>query len=286
MLDPTSGRTNSDGLTGPTLGSPSDPRPAFGAVRGALRSTTDLPRLGVGAAKSQSPARPDRLPAYLEDNYRWAYLRPASLKIFDRNLVVSAILWGCYGRLKRAAFVELEPGQKVLQAACVYGDFSTHLAGVIGPEGSLDIIDIVPLQVANSRRKLRRFPHAQVRVADAAEPGGGPHEVVYCFFLLHELPDQHKRHVIDALLDQVTPGGKVVFVDYHQPVRLHPLKALMGAVFDRLEPFAKALWRREISSFATSAEEFTWRKETYFGGLYQKVVAARRQPSDENRSAP
>ena len=221
------------------------------------------------------------MPAYLEDNYWWAYLRPASLKVFDHTPVVSAILWGCYKRLKRAAFVELIPGQKVLQAACVYGDFSSHLARLLGAEGGLDIVDIAPIQVANCRRKLREFSHAQVRVADAAEPGGGPYDVVFCFFLLHELPDYHKGSVVDALLNCVTPGGKVVFIDYHGPDRLHPLRALMGIVFDCLEPFAKTLWRSEISNFATSAEKFTWQKETYFGGLYQKVVAERREPSEK-----
>jgi ubiquinone/menaquinone biosynthesis C-methylase UbiE len=229
----------------------------------------------ASSAKSPLPAQAGQLPAYLEDNYWWAYLRPASLKVFDHTLVVSAILWGCYRRLKQAAFVELKPGQKVLQAACVYGDFSSRLAKLLGAEGGLDIVDIAPIQAANCRRKLREFSHAQVRVADAAEPGGGPYDVVFCFFLLHELPDYHKRRVVDALLNSVTPGGKVVFIDYHEPDRRHPLKALMGIVFDYLEPFAKALWRSGISSFATPTENFTWRKETYFGGLYQKVVAER-----------
>jgi len=39
------------------------------------------------------------LPAYLEDNCWWAYLRPVSLAVFDHPPVVSAILWGWYTRL-------------------------------------------------------------------------------------------------------------------------------------------------------------------------------------------
>jgi len=238
-----------------------------------------LNRFGVGSAKAASQEGSRQLPAYLEDNYWWAYLHPTSLKLFDHTPVVSAILWGCYGRLKRAAFEEFKPGQKMLQAACVYGDFSLQLTKLLGAEGRLEIVDIAPFQVANCRRKLREYSHAQVRLADAAETGGEPHEAVCCFFLLHELPDHHKRNVIDALLNGVADGGKVVFIDYHRPNRLHPLKALMGIVFDCLEPFAKSLWHNEISSFATSAENFEWRKETYFGGLYQKVVAKPRKLS-------
>jgi len=101
-----------------------------------------------------------------------------------------------------------------------------------------------------------------------------------CFFLLHEVPDNHKREVVDGLLSSLAPGGKLVFVDYHKPAPFHPLKGPMSVVFDCLEPFAKSLWHREISSFATSPERFTWRKETYFGGLYQKVVAEIRAPGE------
>ncbi len=234
----------------------------------------DRPLTAHAATARAGTALPG-LPAYLEDNYWWAYLRPASLAVFDHTPVVSAILWGCYNRLKRAAFAEIQTGQNVLQAACVYGDLSPQLAEVLGPAGRLDVVDIAPIQAENCRRKLRAFPNARVRIADAAAPGGGPYDAIVCFFLLHELPDDHKRRVVDGLLDSVVPGGKVVFVDYHLPSLFHPMKGPTSVVFDRLEPFAKTLWRREISSFATVAERFNWRKETYFGGLYQKVVAER-----------
>jgi SAM-dependent methyltransferase len=215
------------------------------------------------------------VPAYLRETYAWAYLRPASLIIFDHSLVVSAILWGNANRLKRAAFAEIRPGQTVLQPACVYGRFSLDLATLVGPQGRLDVIDIAPIQAANCRRKLGKVRHAQVRVADAAAPGGGPYDVVCCFFLLHELPDDHKRRVVDGLLDSIAPGGKAVFVDYHLPLPFHPMKGPTSVVFDRLEPFAKTLWRREISNLASMPNQFSWRKEIYFGGLFQKVVAER-----------
>ncbi len=216
------------------------------------------------------------VPAYLERYYWWAYLRPAALRVFDHTPVVSAILWGQYGRLKGAVLNEIGAGQRVLQAACVYGDFSPALARHLGPGGRLDVIDVAPIQVANCRRKLKRFPQATIRHADAARPGNRIYDAVCCYFLLHELPDDHKRAVVDALLDRVAPGGKVIFVDYHKPHGAHPLKPVTSLVFDTLEPFAKGLWRNEIADFSGKAGQFRWRKETYFGGLFQKVVARRR----------
>jgi SAM-dependent methyltransferase len=215
------------------------------------------------------------LPAYMEETYWWAYLRPASLRLFDHVPVVSAILWGWYGRLKRAAFEEIGGARRVLQAACVYGDLSQRLAARLEPAARLEVIDVAPIQVDNCRRKLAAFPSAGVRLADAAAPGGGPYDLIVCFFLLHEVPDPHKRRIVDALLASLTPGGKLVFVDYHRPHPLHPLKPVMSLVFDTLEPFAKSLWRHEIESFASPARSLSWRKDTYFGGLYQKVVVRR-----------
>jgi len=151
---------------------------------------------------------PLTVPDYLQRHYWWAYLRPSSLRIFDHPAVVSTILWGQYRRLTRAALAEIAPGARVLQIACVYGDLSARLAAHLGPRGALDVIDIAPIQVANAARKLDRFANAQVRQADAANPGPGTYDAVLMFFLLHELPDACKRQAVDAALERLAPGGR------------------------------------------------------------------------------
>jgi SAM-dependent methyltransferase len=228
------------------------------------------------AAPMASPAVTAPLvPAYLRDVYEWAYLNPRNVRLLDRNMVVSAILWGNNQRLQRITFGEFEPGQRVLQAAHVYGDVVPNLAHRIGPRGHLEAIDITPIQVACMKRKLAGLPWVRVRRADAREPGGGPYDGVCSYFLLHEVPDDWKRAIVDGLLASVKPGGKAVFLDYHRPQAWHPLKGLMSIVFNRLEPFAKGLWDCEIQDLTGNAAGFSWRKEIYFGGLYQKVVARR-----------
>lgn len=219
---------------------------------------------------------PPGLPDYLVRTYWWAYLTPTSLFLLDNPIALTAILWGNLPRLIRTACEEFEPGQRVLQAANAYGNLSRELAMQVGPNGRLEVIDIAPLQVEHVQRKLKEFPHARARLADATAPGGGIYDGVCCFFLLHEIPDAEKRSVVNALLASVEPGGKVVFVDYHRAGRWHPLRAPMGLVFRWLEPFAYGLVNREIEGFAAAADDFTWSKETFFGGLYQKVVAVRK----------
>jgi len=112
-------------------------------------------------------------------------------------------------------------------------------------------------------------------VADAADPGEGMYDVVSCFFLLHEIPDEQKRAVVDALLARVAPGGKAVFVDYHEPAPWQPLRGVYRRLFDRLEPFAESLWHHEIPEFSSAADSFRWEKSTMFGRVYQKTVARR-----------
>lgn len=244
-----------------------------GDSRAVTSHRTAVPIAAPLATFVPTPGAVPLVPDYLRDVYRWAYIDPRNVRLLDRNIVVSAILWGNNQRLQRITFGEFEPGQRVLQAAHVYGDVVPNLARRVGPDGHLEAIDITPIQVACMRRKLAGLPWVRVRRADARNPGGAPYDGVCSYFLLHEVPDDWKRAIVDGLLASIKPGGKAVFLDYHRPRAWHPLKALMSIIFDRLEPFAKGLWHREIWEFAANAADFSWRKETYFGGLYQKVVA-------------
>lgn len=219
----------------------------------------------------------DPVPLYLRRTYSWAYLDHRTLGWLDRPLVVSAILWGNARRLMRAAVAEFRPGSRVLQAACVYGDFSALLAARVGAEGRLEVVDVAPLQVANARRKLAHLAQATVRRGDlaAACPDAAAYDGVCCFFLLHEVPPSTRARIVDHLLEAVAPGGKVVFVDYHRPQPRHPLRWVMSLVFRWLEPYADSLLDADIPALSARAGEFSWRKRTLFGGLYQIVVGER-----------
>lgn len=247
-----------------------------------VRTVAELTTTQPGGATAPPPGSPAisagtavALPEYLEKTYWWAYLRPASIWFFDRTWMVSAILWGQYRKLVRTALDEMEPGDHVLQMACVYGDLSQQIAQKVGPDGRFDIVDVAPIQVENARRHLARFPWAGVRVADATTPGNGleKYDVVLCYFLLHELPDAQKRQVVDAALARLRPDGRAVFIDYHRPAFWHPLSPVQALVFALLEPFAARLWHRPVNEFSSRPGRFLWRKEIWFGGFFQKLVA-------------
>ena len=227
------------------------------------------------AAADVARAEPE-IPPYLQDTYYWAYINPRNVRLLDREIVVRTILWQQHNRLQKLAFSEIEPGQRVMQPASVYGSFGPNLARHVGPEGELDIVDVARVQVNSAARKLQPYPWARAHHANCLHFRRGPYDVIVCYFLLHEVPDEVKRQVVDHLLSQVRIGGKVVFVDYAKPKWWHPLKLITSIVFETLEPFAKGLWRHEIREFATDADRFEWRRETIFGSLFQKAVATRK----------
>lgn len=227
---------------------------------------------------SNSAINADVLPEYLRQTYSWAYLNHRTLPWLDRSLVVSAILWGNAARLMRAAVAEFSPGSSVLQAACVYGVFSPMLAEQVGAKGTLDVVDVAPIQISNVRKKLAAYPQAVARLADLSEPlGECTYDGVCCFFLLHEVPENQRRQIVDNLLAAVEPGGKAVFVDYHRCARWNPLAPVMNLVFHTLEPYAPSLLDTPIESMSARATAFDWTHRTLFGGLYQHVVAVRRK---------
>jgi len=247
----------------------------YSDLAGATRENFQGTETDAAAQSAPAAGNAPRIPDYLQKTYRWAYLDARNASYLDHEVVVKTILWRQHRRLEQAAFAEIEPGQHVLQSACVYGNFSRALIEHIGPEGRLEVVDVAEVQVRNCRHKLAAYGNASVRHQDVLHLRGESADVVCCYFLMHELPDDYKHEVATVLLNSVRPGGKVVFVDYHKPHWAHPLKIVTSLVFDTLEPYAKGLWRKEIAAFTGNDARFAWRKETYFGGLYQKVVATR-----------
>jgi len=262
------------------------------------------------------------MPKYMNDVYWWAYLEPWSPKIFDHPIVVNAILWGNYNRLRDAAVKEVPRDPKVpkkaLQVACAYGSVTPALFDALDESAHLEIVDISPIQLDIVARKVDKFqraanrrglqttqpvestPSAQVfyqsdyaktignqvsqrksltlRLGDAANMEcyeSHTFGFVLSFFLLHEVPKDVRMKIVREAFRVAAPGAKLVFVDYHEPTNLNPVKPIMKLVNQYLEPFAEDLWEHEIDTFIDPAQAqriASRTKETYFGGLYQKVV--------------
>jgi ubiquinone/menaquinone biosynthesis C-methylase UbiE len=245
-------------------------------MKQAAESITGIFPISPLAHTDIDPAIPD----YLEKNYWWAYLHPAAVRFFEREWLVNLILWGNFRRLRDLALADLgDPIERqVLQTACVYGNFTERIAARLGSKASLDVIDIAPIQLDNLRAKLGTDSPVRLHRQDASKlhfPDAS-FDAVVLFFLLHEQPEAVRRATLAEALRVTRPGGSIVIVDYHNPQRSNPLRYVMSPVFRLLEPFATDLWRNEIAAYLPgSPSPYCLAKETYFGGLYQKVVLTR-----------
>jgi len=218
------------------------------------------------------------IPRYLVERYWWAYLHPRAITFFDNPRVVNLILWGNYERLRRAAFGALGPAPlagRTLQVACVYGDLTPRLADRLDPSGALDVIDVVPRQLARLRRKVSR-PNVSLKRANSVQMGGpdGRYDRALLFFLLHEQPEAVRRATLREVARVVRPDGRIVIVDYHRPRRLNPLRYLMGPILRWLEPFALDLWRHELDEWLPEHATAVVGRQLFFGGLYQVLVVS------------
>lgn len=221
------------------------------------------------------------VPHYLATHYWWAYVHPWAVKFFERQWLVNLILWGNYRRLTEAALADLGdhlPG-RTLQVACVYGDLTCRLSDRASTGGgTLDVIDVLPIQLQNLRRKLPAG--APVRLLRMDSTGldvlDAQYDRALVFFLLHEQPGPERERTLRELVRVVKPGGKIVIVDYAGPRWWHPLRYLWRPVLARLEPFALDLWQREIASWLPAGRPLRQiSRQSFFGGLYQKLVVMR-----------
>lgn len=217
------------------------------------------------------------VPAYLHTYYWWAYVHPQAVRVFERQWLANAILWGNYARLRDAALLELEHDLTgfTLQVACAYGDLTTRLCAKLPMSGaSLDVIDVLPIQIENLRRKLPPTAPVRLRAMDSSslDMADATYDRALLFFLLHEQPEDVRRRTLAEVYRVVKPGGRIVIVDYAQPRRSNAMRYLFRPVLAMLEPFALDLWRNEVATWLPIRARHGLRKETFFGGLYQKIV--------------
>lgn len=219
------------------------------------------------------------VPDYMTEVYDWAYVDPNRVRQLDHNIVVKTLLFCNDQRLMRAYLKEVEPGMRVWQVAHVYGDLVRRVAKKTGPEGTFHLTDITPIQVEHGKKKLADLPWAKVIRHDAGTfvGEGGDYDLICSFFLLHEVPDDKKRQILNNLLERLPKGSKLVLVDYHRPAWWQPIRWILKVVNAWLEPFANAVWKHELSHFTDHADRFDWKKRTIFGGVYQIVIVTHKE---------
>lgn len=222
---------------------------------------------------SISPA----IPNYLQVTYWWAYIHPRGVRVFERQWLVNLILWGNYRRLCDVVLQSYGSGScgATLQIACAYGDLTPRLAANIGSQGSLDVIDILPIQLANLAQKLAPDNAVKLHCMDSnmLKFPDRHFDRALLFFLLHEQPLEVRKQTLAEALRVVRAGGTLTIVDYAGPAWFNPMRYFMAPVLALLEPYAHDLWNIEITNWLPQdANIGIVSAQRFFGGLYQVLT--------------
>lgn len=227
-----------------------------------------------------------KIPAYSEFVYGDIYNDEERTKELDSNFRSNIRQWGCRGKILNSLLKEISGGQRVLQMGVSFGDELEQLLRQVGIYGEVDVIDVNPLQNKLKEEKIKKSginSGISFYIDDATTyKTDQPYDVVVCYFLLSELPIVSKMKVVNAALMAAKEGGKIIFVDAHNPFPWHPLRYFIR-MYNRLyHPFVEKLWDREVETYAQNRTNYIWRTNTFFGGVFQKTVAIRKYALTED----
>ncbi len=221
-----------------------------------------------------------KLPAYMDITYGDIKNDMSGLMAMDNVFYCKLRTLMQYNKLVDAATKEIKMNQSVLQLGVVFGNELDEVALSAGSYGQVDIVDINPMQVNRTLEKYWNiYPCMKVFRQDAAKLKlKNFYDNVLVFMLLSEVPAATKKKIVDNALKMVKPGGKAIFIDWHNPLYYHPLRYVVR-MYNRLyNPFVEPLWDHDIETYSDTnlRRQFVWRKSTYFGRMFQKVVAVRK----------
>lgn len=226
--------------------------------------------------KEENTKEDHPVPEYLKSVYDRRYFHPLLSKLFDDEWMAAPGTFFYARQLTKAVTNEIIEGDDVLQLGIASGNFEREIASKMNSKGKYHIEDISADHAEAIRARISPWLNTAIKERDFTVENDLRYDVVIGYFVLHELPDVRKKALLKRAFNALKPKGKMIFVDYARPKRFHPLKYPVK-MFNRLyEPFAESLWYNEIEDFAPKTDKLIWAKKTFFGDMYQCVVAQRR----------
>ena len=214
------------------------------------------------------------LPPYITDIYSWLYLNPKLYNLLDNSILLNILTLGYHHILTEEIKKEISPHSHILQIGITLGNQIEKTYASLGMLGSYTLVDLIPDLVEKCHEKHLE-ENIKMAQGDASKAIKGDYDVIICHLLLHELPPQTRKKLLNNIIKALKPGGKAVFIDYHLPSSYNPLKYIIRAVNRLYQPFAETLWKKSIKDMTPNAESCSWSQQTYFGGIYQKVTATK-----------
>lgn len=223
----------------------------------------------------------NKLPPYMQILFNKIYQNKILTALFDDERIVKLAHFGIKKKIMKDLLRDVAKNAHVLQIGLTFGDEIDCIYQKVKKQGKLDVFDVSALQLEYAKNKYEQ-KNIELVNYNAALPWDEKYDVVICYNLLHELPLQTRRQVMDNVLNSLAMGGKAIFVDYAKPVWWQLLRYPLF-VFNRLyRPFCESLWQQPLENFSSKKDGFRWQHSYYGGKLWQKTIAVPKILSNED----
>lgn len=160
--------------------------------------------------------------------------------VYDRLNTIMTFGADSRWRRRAAAAAELQPGDSAIDLATGTGKLAVELAGLVGPFGRVEAVDLSNVMVARAAAEHRSLVQLRFRVANALElpfPDAS-FDAATIAFGLRNLPDFGAG--LREMSRVVRPGGRVVCLELSLPPSRRWARTFQGA-FRRFAPAAARL---------------------------------------------
>ncbi|MBN2111344.1 MAG: class I SAM-dependent methyltransferase [Methanosarcinaceae archaeon] len=122
-------------------------------------------------------------------------------------------LWNRLGSSRYRKYIRglhLRSDEKALDFGCGGGSFSKHIAKEV-PNGSLVCLDTSDFWLEKAKKRMKEFSNVEYicKKIEYADLPDNYFDSVFIHFVLHDIPENNRQQVIDALAGKLIKNGHI-----------------------------------------------------------------------------
>lgn len=185
-------------------------------------------------------------------------LSPLVAKHYDT--IMNSITFGKYNRFIHTAVkdMHIQSDDHILDLGCGTGKNASLMAKSLGEKGRITGIDVSPVMGKQFKEKHgadSRFEFKQERI-DIPFKLEKSYDKILISFVIHGLPHEHRKNLIQNAYDHLKPGGKLLILDFAE-FNMDEMPLHHRFIFKTVEckyafDYIKRDWKSILSDFGFS----------------------------------
>jgi ubiquinone/menaquinone biosynthesis C-methylase UbiE len=129
------------------------------------------------------------------------------------EMYLTELAFFLYGKSVYKTFADrlpIEGGERVLDFGCGMGTVAYYVAKKL-PHGHLTCLDISERWLNACRKTLQKYRNINYLLWESPALDKERFDIVYCHFVLHDIPERDLEKVVPVLAESLIPGGILAF---------------------------------------------------------------------------